>query len=106
MVMAATSLAQTPALIAYFTANISEGKFDHSNSDMYQHLNLSFRRSALPGFARQDSIPNSRVNDGICDCCDGTDEWLSVEGRLLDILDVDVIKFFLSLAGTCPMKCL
>lgn len=21
-------------------------------------------------------IPSSRINDGICDCCDGSDEWL------------------------------
>ncbi|OQR69085.1 hypothetical protein BIW11_12485 [Tropilaelaps mercedesae] len=21
------------------------------------------------------SVPSSRVNDGICDCCDGSDEW-------------------------------
>ncbi|XP_046396493.1 uncharacterized protein LOC124163553 [Ischnura elegans] len=24
------------------------------------------------------SIPSGRVNDGICDCCDGSDEWLNV----------------------------
>merc|ERR1712172_124393 len=25
-------------------------------------------------------IPSSRVNDGICDCCDGADEWAQVTG--------------------------
>ena len=25
-------------------------------------------------------IPSSRVNDGICDCCDGGDEWAQVTG--------------------------
>ncbi len=30
--------------------------------------------------ATDDSyIPTSRINDGICDCCDGSDEW-AVEG--------------------------
>jgi len=28
----------------------------------------------LLGF-RPRNIPSSRVNDGICDCCDGSDEW-------------------------------
>lgn len=23
-------------------------------------------------------VPSSRVNDGICDCCDGSDEWAQV----------------------------
>ncbi|XP_036324247.1 uncharacterized protein LOC118737672 [Rhagoletis pomonella] len=23
-------------------------------------------------------VPSSRVNDGICDCCDGSDEWLTI----------------------------
>ena len=21
------------------------------------------------------SVPSSHVNDGVCDCCDGSDEW-------------------------------
>ena len=25
-------------------------------------------------------MPSSRVNDGICDCCDGSDEWAEVSG--------------------------
>ena len=39
-------------------------------------------------------IPSNRVNDGICDCCDGSDEWLdrksplevAVQQRLLAFL--------------------
>lgn len=23
-------------------------------------------------------IPSYKVNDGVCDCCDGSDEWLEV----------------------------
>lgn len=34
---------------------------------------------------RATSIPASRVNDGVCDCCDGSDEWLFPEtGRCKD----------------------
>ena len=29
--------------------------------------------------SEEKSIPSSRVNDGICDCCDGTDEWKNLE---------------------------
>lgn len=28
-------------------------------------------------FTGKDNIPASMVNDGICDCCDGSDEWLN-----------------------------
>ena len=24
-------------------------------------------------------IPASRVNDGVCDCCDGSDEWQGLQ---------------------------
>lgn len=34
---------------------------------------------------RPTTIPASRVNDGVCDCCDGSDEWLFPEpGRCKD----------------------
>lgn len=37
------------------------------------HILFDFRR----GINRHPiSIPNSRINDGICDCCDGSDEWM------------------------------
>ena len=26
-------------------------------------------------------LPSSRVNDGICDCCDGADEWAEISGN-------------------------
>ncbi|XP_055708069.1 uncharacterized protein LOC129804605 [Phlebotomus papatasi] len=26
-------------------------------------------------------IPSSRINDGVCDCCDGSDEWLPTRRR-------------------------
>ena len=25
-------------------------------------------------------LPSNRINDGICDCCDGSDEWRSEQG--------------------------
>lgn len=30
-------------------------------------------------------IPSSRINDGICDCCDGSDEWLPNESGNFDM---------------------
>lgn len=35
----------------------------------------------LTGRGRDIPIPSSRVNDGICDCCDGSDEWLERFGK-------------------------
>lgn len=29
---------------------------------------------------RPETLPASRVNDGVCDCCDGSDEWKEVGG--------------------------
>lgn len=33
------------------------------------------------GGEHHNSVPSSRVNDGVCDCCDGSDEW---DGRIPD----------------------
>ena len=30
-------------------------------------------------FRESKSIPSSRINDGVCDCCDGTDEWKGLQ---------------------------
>ncbi|XP_055535294.1 uncharacterized protein LOC129724420 isoform X2 [Wyeomyia smithii] len=35
-----------------------------------------FQKRHLTGRGGYTSIPSSWVNDGICDCCDGSDEWL------------------------------
>lgn len=40
--------------------------------------------SHLTGRGRDIPIPSSRVNDGICDCCDGSDEWLERFGKKTD----------------------
>lgn len=29
-------------------------------------------------FDNKPTIQSSRVNDGVCDCCEGSDEWLNV----------------------------
>ena len=29
---------------------------------------------------KPSNLKSSRVNDGICDCCDGSDEWAMVAG--------------------------
>lgn len=38
----------------------------------------------ITGRGRDISIPSSRVNDGICDCCDGSDEWIQQDGQLIN----------------------
>lgn len=35
-------------------------------------ISVSFRFYCA---GEQQYLPSSRVNDGICDCCDGSDEW-------------------------------
>ena len=40
---------------------------------------------------REDkAIPSSRINDGICDCCDGTDEWKQMENVMGLSLDTQM----------------
>ncbi|XP_014229763.1 glucosidase 2 subunit beta [Trichogramma pretiosum] len=34
-----------------------------------------------------EKIPSYRVNDGVCDCCDGSDEWLEIS-----ILDTQIVS--------------
>ncbi|XP_058824844.1 uncharacterized protein LOC131685253 isoform X2 [Topomyia yanbarensis] len=36
-----------------------------------------FQKRHLTGRGGDTSVPSSWVNDGVCDCCDGSDEWLS-----------------------------
>ncbi|XP_055849644.1 uncharacterized protein LOC129914418 isoform X3 [Episyrphus balteatus] len=38
-----------------------------------------YQKRHITGRGRDVFIPSSRVNDGICDCCDGSDEWTTVE---------------------------
>uniref|UniRef100_A0A6B2E874 Putative glucosidase 2 subunit beta n=1 Tax=Phlebotomus kandelakii TaxID=1109342 RepID=A0A6B2E874_9DIPT len=35
----------------------------------------------VSGKAYNHVIPSSRINDGVCDCCDGSDEWLPTQRR-------------------------
>lgn len=38
-------------------------------------------------------IHSSRVNDGICDCCEGSDEWLNVTSHIdYSVEQVDLIR--------------
>uniref|UniRef100_A0A1B6HK90 Glucosidase II beta subunit N-terminal domain-containing protein n=1 Tax=Homalodisca liturata TaxID=320908 RepID=A0A1B6HK90_9HEMI len=44
---------------------------------------------------RPKSIPSSRVNDGVCDCCDGSDEWngFQLPNRLADDIQKSLGRF-------------
>ncbi|XP_077289239.1 glucosidase 2 subunit beta [Arctopsyche grandis] len=39
------------------------------------HFYCATQTKHLTGRGTPHLVPSSRVNDGICDCCDGTDEW-------------------------------
>ncbi|XP_049534229.1 uncharacterized protein LOC125950347 isoform X2 [Anopheles darlingi] len=42
-----------------------------------------FQKRHRTGRGRDRSIPSGWVNDGVCDCCDGSDEWLPIGGNLV-----------------------
>ena len=48
-------------------------------------------------------IPSSRVNDGVCDCCDGSDEWH--ENDVLKNVDVDTQTRIGKFHPPCPNVC-
>ncbi|XP_071451435.1 uncharacterized protein [Hetaerina americana] len=52
------------------------------------------------------SIPSGRVNDGICDCCDGSDEWLNVSHPShFEVAKQKKLGVYLSpCPNTCPRK--
>lgn len=48
-------------------------------------------------------IPSSRVNDGICDCCDGTDEWAG--NFMTNVLPLSVQKKLGTYQAPCRNTC-
>ncbi|XP_035781654.1 uncharacterized protein LOC118460965 isoform X2 [Anopheles albimanus] len=44
-----------------------------------------FQKRHRTGRGRDRSIPSGWVNDGVCDCCDGSDEWLPTGGSVLPV---------------------
>ena len=54
----------------------------------------------------QNFIPGSRVNDGICDCCDGSDEWRTDVLMPVDVaLDSDVQNKLGRYLTPCHHRC-
>ena len=52
---------------------------------------LSFEIMIFNLHYREDkAIPSSRINDGVCDCCDGTDEWKQMENVMGLSLDTQM----------------
>ncbi|XP_054268562.1 uncharacterized protein LOC128990271 [Macrosteles quadrilineatus] len=49
------------------------------------------------------SVPSSRVNDGICDCCDGSDEWggMVLSNRLSDDIQKSLGRFQTPCSNHC-----
>ena len=48
-------------------------------------------------------IPSSWVNDGLCDCCDGSDEWH--QKKLDIILPMKLQQKINKFLSPCPVKC-
>lgn len=67
------------------------------------------RHPRVAGHAQQSMIPNSRINDGICDCCDGSDEWLTTitsAGNTFFIFHRFIcLMFGFYLGQSPPIKC-
>lgn len=49
-------------------------------------------------------ISASKVNDGICDCCDGSDEWKQVQ-PMISVLDKSLQKKLGRYLTPCPNVC-
>ena len=66
---------------------------------------LSFVQRIFFNF--QNAIPGSRVNDGICDCCDGSDEWRKDVALPVDVfLDSIVQRKLGRYLAPCSYTCL
>lgn len=48
-------------------------------------------------------IPSAWVNDGVCDCCDGSDEWQ--KKTIQSFLPLEMQKKINRFLSPCPMKC-
>lgn len=71
------------AQMVFSTALIKQGKMVHVHKIRFGCAVFAIKISTFQlfrhrtGRGRDVSIPSSRVNDNICDCCDGSDEWLT-----------------------------
>lgn len=50
-----------------------------------------------------ESIPSGWVNDGVCDCCDGSDEWKMIKS--VPDLDVSLQNKIGRYLSPCPNQC-
>ncbi|XP_054725474.1 uncharacterized protein LOC129235560 [Anastrepha obliqua] len=59
---------------------ISDGSDEPStNACKNGRFYCKFQKRHITGRGVDIYVPSSRVNDGICDCCDGSDEWLTIK---------------------------
>lgn len=66
------------------------------------HFYCKYQPRHLSG--KENVIPSGRVNDGVCDCCDGSDEWNTT--KVHDVLPLDVQKKIGTYQVPCPNLCL
>ncbi|UYV66282.1 hypothetical protein LAZ67_4001198 [Cordylochernes scorpioides] len=50
-------------------------------------------------------VLSSRVNDGVCDCCDGSDEWAGVVIPISSRLSAKIQTDLKAFQTPCPDRC-
>uniref|UniRef100_W8CAD4 Glucosidase 2 subunit beta n=1 Tax=Ceratitis capitata TaxID=7213 RepID=W8CAD4_CERCA len=58
---------------------LSDGSDEPSNNACAKgRFYCKYQKRHITGRGVDVYVPSSRINDGICDCCDGSDEWLTI----------------------------
>lgn len=53
----------------------------------------------------EQTLPSSRINDGVCDCCDGRDEWRHLNNDEVTLLDLDIQEKLGRFQAPCDNVC-
>lgn len=89
--------------MAGFTARIRRGKMNLMNR-WRNLISTQFPSRYKIGRSLEVFIPSSHINDGVCDCCDGSDEWLPVRNGNFVCLLVHPFTFLIYFFGIFQIK--